>query len=450
MVFSNHSLLGLGVFFSYQDAEVALEKLKEAGFLSHQLSFLAKSSDRHDDLATASLDSRYLGSLPSATNPIAPSSAANSMISGLSGLVARPSQLELLGTGSVVAGGRLSAIVSSLNSFAGSSIEALRTLGIPEQTAALYSDRIGRGDCLIGVEGSGPDILEAEEILHHCQINHWQIYEIAAAEVPAEQPVSPPASFMAAAPAVSTPPGPAGGLPYESAGESDTARFAVGAFRHYPETEAALRDLQQMGFPLERISVITRNGDRIKAPSAVKQIDGVDSRREGADPIAQVNLYDGDRSQMGKGATAGALAGGSVGGLTGLLVGLGTLAIPGVGPIFLAGTAGTAIAAALAGSAIGAAAGGLLGTLVGMGIPEDRAKVYHERLAAGQYIIVATGTEAEILSAEKIFSSYGIEEWGIYPAFQSSLQAENVGQDAVWEAQLGVPVGSYSADRRLY
>jgi len=38
-----------------------------------------------------------------------------------------------------------------------------------------------------------------------------------------------------------------------------------------------------------------------------------------------------------EGAATGAVTGGAVGGLTGLLVGLGALAIPGIGPVMLAG-----------------------------------------------------------------------------------------------------------------
>jgi len=41
------------------------------------------------------------------------------------------------------------------------------------------------------------------------------------------------------------------------------------------------------------------------------------------------------------------VTGGAVGGLTGLLVGLGALAIPGVGPVMLAGATATALATAL-------------------------------------------------------------------------------------------------------
>jgi hypothetical protein len=127
-----------------------------------------------------------------------------------------------------------------------------------------------------------------------------------------------------------------------------------------------------------------------------------------------------DRNQVGNkaddGATAGALSGGALGGLTGLLVGLGALAIPGIGPIMLAGAEATALATTLAGGAIGAVAGGLIGALVGLGIPEERAKVYNERVTRGQYLVLVNGTDAELARAETILRQGGIEEYEVYDA----------------------------------
>jgi hypothetical protein len=80
----------------------------------------------------------------------------------------------------------------------------------------------------------------------------------------------------------------------------------------------------------------------------------------------------------------------------------------------LAGAAATALATTLTGGAIGAAAGSLLGGLVGLGIPEDRAKVYSDRVDRGDYLVMAEGTDEEIDRAEAIFRRHGIHEWGIY------------------------------------
>jgi uncharacterized membrane protein len=71
-----------------------------------------------------------------------------------------------------------------------------------------------------------------------------------------------------------------------------------------------------------------------------------------------------------------------------------------VGPVILAGEVATALATTLAGTAIGAAAGGLLGALIGLGIPEERAKVYSDRVSRGDYLVIIKGTDKEIAKAE--------------------------------------------------
>jgi hypothetical protein len=84
--------------------------------------------------------------------------------------------------------------------------------------------------------------------------------------------------------------------------------------------------------------------------------------------------------------------------------------------VILAGTGATALATALTGGAIGAAAGGLGGALIGVGIPEQRARHYNDRVARGGYLIMVDGTEEEIRRAEAILTRWGIEDWGIYDA----------------------------------
>jgi hypothetical protein len=82
----------------------------------------------------------------------------------------------------------------------------------------------------------------------------------------------------------------------------------------------------------------------------------------------------------------------------------------------LAGATATAIATTLSGGAIGAAAGSLVGALIGLGVPEERAHVYNDRLSRGEYLVFVDGTESEIRRAEAILSKRGIQEWGIYDA----------------------------------
>ncbi len=170
---------------------------------------------------------------------------------------------------------------------------------------------------------------------------------------------------------------------------------AVGTFPTRTQAERALRELKDSGFPMDRVSVIAKDENR---------------------PVSD-DLHGEDRgNKADEGAAVGAATGGAIGTITGLLVGLGALAIPGIGPIMLAGATATALATTAGGAAVGAAAGGLIGALVGLGIPEERAKVYKERVARGDYLVIVDGTEADIARADTILNRGGIEEWGVYDA----------------------------------
>ena len=105
-----------------------------------------------------------------------------------------------------------------------------------------------------------------------------------------------------------------------------------------------------------------------------------------------------------EGATAGAAAGGVLGGTLGVLVALGSLAIPGLGPLIAAGP----LVAALAGVGAGGAVGGLLGGLVGLGIPEYEAKRYEGRVRDGGVLLsVHAETDGEVLRAKELLKETG-------------------------------------------
>lgn len=98
-----------------------------------------------------------------------------------------------------------------------------------------------------------------------------------------------------------------------------------------------------------------------------------------------------------EGAAAGAVAGGVAAGVLGWLVGIGSLAIPGVGPLIAAGP----IMAALGGAAAGGAMGGLTGALVGFGIPEYEAKQYEGKLKSGNILISVHAEDSKERNAAK-------------------------------------------------
>jgi hypothetical protein len=108
-----------------------------------------------------------------------------------------------------------------------------------------------------------------------------------------------------------------------------------------------------------------------------------------------------------EGATAGATAGGVVGGTLGVLIALGSLTIPGLGPLIAAGP----LVAGLAGLGAGGAVGGLLGALAGAGIPEYEAKRYEGRVKDGGVLLsVHAETEGEVLRAKEILRATGADD----------------------------------------
>lgn len=108
-----------------------------------------------------------------------------------------------------------------------------------------------------------------------------------------------------------------------------------------------------------------------------------------------------------------------MGALAGLLIGLGTIAIPGIRPIMLAGTATRAIATTMAGGAIGTATGSLIGRLFNSGIPQEEAKVNRTNVAESGYLVIVEGTIDEIQLAEAILLQHNAEQWEVYDAFET-------------------------------
>jgi hypothetical protein len=189
-------------------------------------------------------------------------------------------------------------------------------------------------------------------------------------------------------------------------------RRAVGIFPSYQATEIALSELKENGFLMNQVSVVGRDVNPYTEVTGAYK----------SNRLVDTGNLDSNEKEVPQTAAKGSVAGGAVGGLTGLLIGLGIVAIPGVGPIMLAGAAATAIATTLSGTVIGAAAGSLAGGLVGLGIPADRAKIYSDRVSDGDYLVMVEGSEADIALARSILTRHGIQEWYVFDLGDDSVQ----------------------------
>jgi hypothetical protein len=108
-------------------------------------------------------------------------------------------------------------------------------------------------------------------------------------------------------------------------------------------------------------------------------------------------------------APNGAVAGGAVSLALGLLAGLGTLALPGLGPLIAAGP----IMEALSAATVGATMGSVVAVLVGMGVSEYQAKRYEQRLRTGHVLVsVHTESAAERKQVFAMFKQLGAMDMG--------------------------------------
>jgi len=160
-----------------------------------------------------------------------------------------------------------------------------------------------------------------------------------------------------------------------------TAVFGI--YKTVGDAERAVNNLMSAGFTSDDISVLMPDSK---------------STREFAHE---------KNTKAPEGTTTGAATGGVIGGTLGLLAGIGTLAIPGVGPLIAAGP----IMSALAGLGVGGAVGGLIGAMVGMGIPEYEAKRYEGWVKEGGVLLsVHCDTSDEIKRAKDILKSTGAQD----------------------------------------
>ncbi|HEY9675902.1 MAG TPA: hypothetical protein V6D11_30955 [Waterburya sp.] len=178
-------------------------------------------------------------------------------------------------------------------------------------------------------------------------------------------------------------------------------RRAFGVFSSRQEAENTLNELKASGFSMDKVSIIARDVDQNAELSGVQISDHIGSKDVGA-----------GTGVVGEVATTSAL--GSV------LVGLSSLAIPGVGLVIAAGSVGAALLATVASTGLEAAAiGGVVRALTDLGIPEEQARVYSDRLYQGNYLVIVEGTDDEISRAEAIISKRGIQDWAIYDSPQA-------------------------------
>ncbi len=159
---------------------------------------------------------------------------------------------------------------------------------------------------------------------------------------------------------------------------SDT-KSVVAIYDTHSQAEEAVKNLQKSGFDMKNLSIV-----------------GKDYHSE-----EHVTGYYNIGDRMKYWGKLGALWGG----FWGLLFGAAFFAIPGIGPVLVAGPLVAWIVGALEGAVV---VGGLTAVGAGLysiGIPKDSVLKYESALKADKFIVVAHGTSAEVAKARDIMQT---------------------------------------------
>ena len=158
----------------------------------------------------------------------------------------------------------------------------------------------------------------------------------------------------------------------------------------------------------ERNAVVAVYGTHIEAEGAVKELQraGIDMRtlsivgKESHTDEHVVGYYNtGDRMKYwGK-------TGAFWGGFWGMLFGSAFFAIPGIGPVLVAGPLVAWIVGALEGAAVFGGLSAIGAGLYGMGIPKDSVVQYEAALKTDKFLLMVHGTAAEVEKAKDIIES---------------------------------------------
>jgi hypothetical protein len=200
----------------------------------------------------------------------------------------------------------------------------------------------------------------------------------------------------------------------------------VGLFRSWEEADSALADLRAEGINNRDIGLIAHSeyagisGDGVNGQSKYAGNNrnvGVTARNADNHRIPAPDLNsDGDTDAMQTGA--------AVGGLAGLVAGVTALAIPGVGPLFVAGSIASVVTSTLAGVTAGALPGALVDAINNhTDVSESQAKVYAEGVKRGGVMLVAETNDAGLV--RRVLNEAGAVDVDANPDFDHEAWPSN-------------------------
>ncbi len=145
----------------------------------------------------------------------------------------------------------------------------------------------------------------------------------------------------------------------------------VGIYESHEQALAAVSRLSQAHYPIDHVSIIGE-----------AQIINDHLYLKSFDPLTNMPIA----------------LGAATGIISGILAGIGILTIPGFGFLYGVG----AIVGAFGGFDLGLLGGGLAAVLIHFGVHKDDVIKYEEHIKAGRFLVMARGTQNEVLLAERI------------------------------------------------
>ena len=176
------------------------------------------------------------------------------------------------------------------------------------------------------------------------------------------------------------------------------SNIVVAVYDAHSQAEQGVRELQKSGFDMKKLSIVAKN------PHAEEHV---------------VGFYNtGDRiKHWGK-------AGAFWGGIWGLLFGAAFFAIPGIGPVLVAGPLVAWIIGALEGAVVVGGISAIGAGLFSIGLPKDSILKYEIALKTDRFLLLVHGTAEEAARAHDIIERTHPAELHTHPLKSARQEPE--------------------------
>jgi hypothetical protein len=156
----------VGLFNRAEDADRAIQSLKQSGIEETQISLLTREQ------TTPDIKNEYLSTQEEVTFGRLAGAATGATVGVFAGALIGLSAVAIPGVGPILSAGALATVLGS--AVAGSGVGALAggllvgslaRLGLPEEEAHLYAEGVKRGGVLVAVQTDDAHVQEAEHLL---------------------------------------------------------------------------------------------------------------------------------------------------------------------------------------------------------------------------------------------------------------------------------------------